>query len=94
MIIVTTEGVREAYNQILRSEEQVRLRQLKRDSRELDTQVWIVHDKDTGEAIAVGDTKTMACKRAHAVIIFPEVKARKHSWLDLEKYSLKEYTIK
>jgi hypothetical protein len=83
----------QAYHQILATEERLRIRQEKRDSMKLEAEVWIVHDKDTGEAIAIGNTKTMASKRARAVLIFPETKARKHSWLDLDKYSLRLFEL-
>jgi len=91
--IIDIGQVRKEYAQILATEERLKLRQEERDNRELESQVWIVHDKDTGEVIAVADTKTMATKRAVAVLIFPEIKARKHAWLDLDKYSLKQFNL-
>lgn len=91
--IIDMAQVRKEYAQILATEEKLKLRQEKRDNMDLENEVWIVHDKDTGEAIAVADTKTMATKRACAVLIFPETKARKHAWLDLDKYSLKQFNL-
>jgi len=91
--IIDMAQVRKEYAQILATEERLKLIQEKRESMDLEAQVWIVHDKDTGEAIAVADTKTMATKRACAVLIFPETKARKHSWLDMDKYSLKQFNL-
>ncbi len=91
--IIDMGQVRREYEQILATEERLKLIQEERDNRELEAQVWIVHDKDTGKAIAVADTKTMAIKRAVAVIEFPETRARKHAWLDHDKYSLKHFNL-
>ncbi len=91
--IISAEQVRLEYNRLLDDEQKVTLRQYKRDNRKFDSSVWIVHDKDTGEVIACGDTKTMAAKRARAVIVYPKIVARKNSWLDLDKYSLQEWMI-
>jgi len=35
----------------------------------------------------------MAAKRAKAVVEFPKVSARKNSWLDLDKYSLRLFKL-
>ncbi len=91
--IIDMGQVRKEYQQILATEERLKLIQEKRDNMDLENEVWIVHDKDTGEAIAVAETKTMATKRAVAVLIFPETKARKHAWLDMDKYSLKQFNL-
>lgn len=92
--IIDLGQVRKEYAQILATEKKLKLIQEERDNRELESQVWIVHDKDTGEVIAVADTKTMAIKRAVAVLIFPETKARKHAFLDTDKYSIKQFNLK
>jgi len=91
--IIDMGQVRKEYEQILATERKLKLIQEERDNRELESQVWIVHDKDTGKVIAVADTKTMAIKRAVAVLIFPETKARKHAWLDTDKYSIKPFNL-
>ncbi len=91
--IIDMGRVRKEYEQILATEERLKLIQEERDNRELEDEVWIVHDKDTGKAIAIADTMTMATKRACAVLIFPEIKARKHSWLDLDRYSLRLFKL-
>jgi len=91
--IIDMGQVRKEYEQILATEKTLKLIQEKRDNRELESQVWIVHDKDTGKVIAVADTKTMATKRAVAVIEFPVTRARKHSWLDTDKYSIKPFNL-
>jgi len=91
--IIDMGRVRKEYAQILATEERLKLIQEERDNRELEDEVWVVHDKDTGKAIAIADTKTMATKRACAVLIFPETKARKHSWLDMDRYSLRPFKL-
>lgn len=82
------------YQQILATERKLKARQQERDNRHLDTEVWIVHDKDDGSVISAANTKTMAIKRACAVIEFPATRARKNSWLDLDKYSLQQFNVK
>ena len=91
--IIDMAQVRKEYAQILATEEKLKLRQEKRDNMDLENEVWIVHDKDTGEAMAVPETKTMETKRACAVLIFPETKARKYAWLDQDKYSHKQVKL-
>ena len=85
MIIVTMESVRKNYMRIMATEERLAKRQQERDSRELDAEVWIVHDKDDGSVVSAASTKTMAIKRAHVY--------RGHAWLDTDRYSLRCYEI-
>ncbi len=95
MITIITRGaVLEAYRSIMATEEVLAQLQEDRDNRDLDDEAWIVHDKDTGKVVAIGDTKTMAIKQAQAALDFPKVRARKHAWLDTDKYSIREFHLR
>ena len=77
--IIDMGQVRKEYEQILATERKLKLIQEERDNRELESQVWIIHDKDTGKVIAVADTKTMATKRAVAVSLPMESPTDSHT---------------
>ena len=95
MDLIDTKSVVEHYYRIMSTEERLKKRQRERDSRELDAEIWIVHDKDDGSVVGAASTKTMAVKRACA-FIYRGHKFRpswKRSWLDTDLYAIREYRI-
>ena len=86
--------VMEHYMAIMTTEQRLQKRQEKRDSRELDAEVWIVHDKDDGSVVGAASTKTMAIKRAWEFVYrgYP-LKSWKRAWLDSERFAIRKYRI-
>ncbi len=83
------------YMAIMSTEQRLQKRQQERDSRQLDTEVWIVHDKDDGSVVGAASTKTMAIKRAWDFVYrgYP-LKSWKRAWLDDERFAIRKYRIK
>lgn len=96
MIVVTAESVRKHYQDILATEQRLKELQQERDSRELESEVWIVHDKDDGSVVGAASTKTMAVKRACAFIYRGQKfgPSWKRSWLETDRYAIRKYRIK
>ncbi len=95
LIILDTKTVMGHYMAIMSTEERLAKRQQERDSRELDAEVWIVHDKDDGSVVGAASTKTMAVKRAWEFIYrgYP-LRSWKRAFLDSERYAIRKYRIK
>lgn len=87
-------SVMEHYRDIMTTEERLKKRQRERDSRELDSEVWIVHDKDDGSVVGAASTKTMAIKRAWEFVYrgYP-LRSWKRAWLDTERFSIRKYRM-
>ena len=88
-------SVVEHYMAIMSTEERLNKRQQERDSRQLDTEVWIVHDKDDGSVVGAASTKTMAIKRAWEFVYRGHpLRSWKRAWLDSDKFAIRKYRIK
>ena len=87
-------SVVEHYMAIMSTEERLNKRQQERESRQLDAEVWIVHDKDDGSVVGAASTKTMAIKRAWDFVYrgYP-LKSWKRAWLDSERFAIRKYRI-
>jgi len=88
-------GIMGHYQDIMATEERLKAKQLERDSRQLDSEVWIVHDKDDGSVVGAASTKTMAVKRA-CLFIYRGQEFRpswKRSFLDSDRYAIRKYRI-
>lgn len=87
-------SVVEHYMAIMSTEERLNKRQQERESRQLDTEVWIVHDKDDGSVVGAASTKTMAIKRAWEFVYRGHpLRSWKRAFLDSEKFAIREYRI-
>ena len=95
LIILDTKTVAGHYRAIMSTEERLAKRQQQRDSRELDAEVWIVHDKDDGSVVGAASTKTRAIKRAWEFVYrgYP-LRSWKRAFLDSERYAIRKYRIK
>jgi len=94
MTTISTKTVVEHYMAIMSTEERLEKRQQERDSRQLDTEVWIAHDKDDGSVVGAASTKTMATKRAWEFVYrgYP-LRSWKRAFLPSERYAIRKYRI-